>query len=162
MKKARPELSTEQKARLDALLLMTDDEIDYSDIPPSTGEGRIEGVRGLFYRPEKLEILLALDDFVTGWFEENAATEQDFSQYVNDTLLDHIHQRRNRQRREHRARVVEEAKASGKITAEKAAKLEAEMAEEALPPYEPVTDSEIAEVLDLHKAVCGVSRRLVK
>lgn len=162
MKKARTKLSEEQKERLDALLLMTDDEIDFSDIPPSSGKGWIGDIRGFFYRPEELEIKLALDDFVTGWFKENAADEQDFSPYVNDTMLDHIHQRRNRLGRDHRARVVAAAKADGRITAEKAAKLEAEMAEEALPPYEPVTDSEIAEVLAWHKAARGVSCRPVK
>ena len=160
MKKTSSEFTAEEiaelDAELDALLLMTDDEIDTSDIPESTGGGWIRDTR-LFYRPNKLEVQVALDDFVTGWFKENAADEQDFSHYVNDTMLDHIFQRQIRLGREHRARVVAEAKASGKITAEKAAKLEAEMAEDALPPYEPVTDSEIAEVLDWHKAARGLS-----
>ena len=160
------ELTEEEIAELDReldnLLLMTDDEIDTSDIP-ETATDWSKAVRGwMLYPPEKLETQLVLDDFVIDWFKEYAADERDFPQYVSDVLRDHVHQRQNRMGREHRALVVREARDSGKITAEKATKLEAEMAEEALPPYEPVSASEIAEVLEWHKVAHGVSRRPVK
>ena len=157
MKKTKFELTEEQKAELDALLLMTDDEIDTSDIPEIPVDRSKPVRRGMFYRPVKLEVPLALDDFLICWFRENSAHKLGMYEYINNVLLDHIRQRSNRLRREHRARAVREAKARGKITAEKAAKLEAEMAEEALPSYEHVSASEMSEVIDWYKAAVGFS-----
>ena len=75
MRKRAPELTDEQKARLYDLALLTDDQIDTSDIPDSP-EG-VKTIRGFFYRPEKREINLSLDDFVIEWFQENSADVSD-------------------------------------------------------------------------------------
>ena len=60
-------LTNEQKAMLEALDNMSDEEIDYSDIPPITDWS---GFRmGLFYRPKWKDITLILDEYITDWFE---------------------------------------------------------------------------------------------
>ena len=51
MKKARTELTDEQKAELDALAKLPDDQIHTSDIPETTDWSG--GRRGVFYRQAK-------------------------------------------------------------------------------------------------------------
>ena len=104
MQKREPELTDEQKARLYDLALLADDQIDTSDIP-DTPEG-VKVSRGFFYRPEKREINLSLDDFVIDWFQENSADAPDCHEYINKVLLEHIRQTRIRQQREFEARLI--------------------------------------------------------
>ena len=99
-----PELTDEQKARLYDLARLPDDQIDTSDIPEIRNHAKV--IRGLFYRPEKREINLSLDDFVIDWFQENSADAPDCHQYINNVLLEHIRQTRIRQQREFEARLI--------------------------------------------------------
>ncbi len=51
-----PPLNDSQKAELEALAKLPDDEIDFSDIPVASAEAWKGGVRGRFYKPFKQEI----------------------------------------------------------------------------------------------------------
>ena len=99
MKKGNPELTDEQKARLYDLALLPDDQIDTGDIS-ETDFSRSRKARGFFHSTNKREISLVLDDYVVDWFEENSTDGQDCHDYINMVLLEHIRQRRVRERRE--------------------------------------------------------------
>ena len=83
-------LTDEQKAMLEALKNMPDEEIDYSDIPFKPIDWRKAKI-GLFYRPVKQEITLKLDEYVIDWFGENLKDGQDLHEAVNQALMDHIY-----------------------------------------------------------------------
>lgn len=104
MQKRKPELTDAQKARLYDLALLPDDQIDTSDLPEIPDHSR--ATRGFFYRPEKREISISLDDFVIEWFQENSADAPDCHEYINKVLLEHIRQSRIRQQREFEARLI--------------------------------------------------------
>jgi uncharacterized protein (DUF4415 family) len=75
MKKGNPEpLTPEQRAELEALAAMPDNEIDLTDpdCPPmSEAELAAGGIRGAFYRttPIKKPIAMRLDADVLDWFQ---------------------------------------------------------------------------------------------
>jgi hypothetical protein len=48
-----PPLTPSERAELEAIAAMPDDQIDFSDIPPLTKEFWKNGVRGRFYRGNK-------------------------------------------------------------------------------------------------------------
>ena len=86
-------LTEKQKAEIEVLKAMSDEEIDFSDIP----EGPInpsEGRRGLFYRPVKQEITLTLDEYVIDWFEENEPDEKARHEVINGALMEYIRDRK--------------------------------------------------------------------
>ncbi len=81
MKEAMERRSAEL-ARLDA---MTDEDIDYSDIPQQkdwTG-----AARGKFYRPEKQTVTIRLDADVVAWFK---GSEPKYQTAVNRVLRDYM------------------------------------------------------------------------
>ena len=82
-------LTEKQKAMLDALDKMPDDEIDYSDIPARPIDWS-KARRGVFYRPVKREITLQLDEYVIDWFRDNAAEGEDYWENINQALMDWI------------------------------------------------------------------------
>jgi uncharacterized protein (DUF4415 family) len=67
-----PEELTEQKKRLDALAEISDDDIDFSDIPPMTDEQMANMVRGPWTDRVMRTITLKIDDEVAEWLQENA------------------------------------------------------------------------------------------
>ena len=54
-------LTDAQKAELEALEAMPDDQIDYSDIPEMTEEEWAKARRGVFYKPDWQDVTLRLD-----------------------------------------------------------------------------------------------------
>lgn len=74
-----------RSAELAALEAMTDDQIDYSDIPQQLDWSG--GVRGLFYRPEKQTVTIRLDADVVAWFK---STEPKYQTAVNRVLRDYM------------------------------------------------------------------------
>ena len=93
-----PELTTEQKAKLDVLKNLPDEMIDTSDIP----EGPINSgklIRGAFYQPVKRTVTVQLDEFVLEWFKEDGATDSEFADSINRALMEHIQRQRIRARR---------------------------------------------------------------
>ena len=90
------DLTEKQKAEIEALKAMSDDEIDLSDIPErdidwSTAR---RGYSGLFYRPVKQEITLTLDEYVIDWFEENEPDEKARHEAINEVLMEYIRDRK--------------------------------------------------------------------
>lgn len=74
-----------RSAELAALEAMSDDDIDYSDIPQQldwTG-----AVRGKFYRPEKQAVTIRLDSDVVAWFK---AAEPKYQTAVNRVLREYM------------------------------------------------------------------------
>ena len=81
------ELTGEQKAEIEALAALPDQEIDTSDIPEIldwTGARR-----GLLYRPVKRQITLRLDADVVAWFRENAPGGRGYQTEMNRVLREH-------------------------------------------------------------------------
>ncbi len=83
------ELTEQQKAELQALAEMSDDEIDLSDIPERDID-RSTARRGLFYRPVKREVTITLDKYVLDWFEEKEADEKARHEAMNEVLTEYI------------------------------------------------------------------------
>ena len=81
MKPATRDISAEL-AVIDA---MTDDEIDFSDIPEVTDFSGFK--RGLFYRPKKEAVTIRLDSDVVAWFK---ASEPKYQTAVNRVLRDYM------------------------------------------------------------------------
>ena len=64
-----PELTDAQLSDLARLAALPDSEIDYSDIPPTTGTDWQLAERGRFYRPVKQQITARLDSDVLAWLK---------------------------------------------------------------------------------------------
>ncbi len=90
MKRANPEFTDKQKTMLQALRDLPDSEIDTSDAPEILD--RSNAIRGAFYQPVKREVTLQLDEYVIGWFQENALTGQDCQEDINQVLMQHVRQ----------------------------------------------------------------------
>jgi len=73
------------------LAKMSDEDIDYSDIPPI---GDWSGaVRGGLYRPVKQQVTLRLDADVIAWFRQN---ETKYQTAINVALREHVARQRRR------------------------------------------------------------------
>ena len=83
-------LTPQQRAELEALEAMPDDQIDYSDIPEMTGAEWSKAKRGVFYKPDWQDITLRLDRNVVDWFEEQAGTPEEAHQAINQALVEHM------------------------------------------------------------------------
>lgn len=65
-----PPVTEKQRARMRALALMPDSEIDTSDIPVATEEQWKKAVRGgQYYRPVKQQVTARLDADVVAWLK---------------------------------------------------------------------------------------------
>lgn len=56
---------------LSALAAKRDDEIDFSDIPPTTKDDWRGAVRGQFYRPVKKQLTVRIDADVIEWLKKD-------------------------------------------------------------------------------------------
>jgi uncharacterized protein (DUF4415 family) len=64
-----PPLTESQKAELAALAALSDDQIDFSDIPEVTEERMKNAIRRRFYRPVKQQITARLESDVLHWLK---------------------------------------------------------------------------------------------
>ena len=83
-------LTDEQRAELDALETLPDDQIDTSDIPETLDWSGAK--RGLFYRPVKQQITLRLDSDVVAWFKQQAPGGRGYQTNINRALRAHVEQ----------------------------------------------------------------------
>ena len=83
-------LTDEQRAELDALEALPDDQIDTSDIPETLDWSGAK--RGLFYRPVKQQITLRLDADVVAWFKQQAPGGRGYQTNINRALRAHVEQ----------------------------------------------------------------------
>ena len=87
-------LTDEQRAELEALESMPDDQIDYSDIPEMTEEQWATAKRGMFYKPDWQDITIRLDRNLVDWFEEQAETPEESAKAINVALMEHVRTQR--------------------------------------------------------------------
>ena len=86
-------LTEKQKAELQALAQMKDEDIDLSDIPERP-VNRKTARRGVFYRPVKQQVTVTLDEYVIDWFEDNEPDERARHEAINGILMDYIKRKR--------------------------------------------------------------------
>ncbi len=95
MKKAGSRSPTQaQKAELEALAALPEDDIDLSDIPEVRDWSGAK--RGLFYRPVKKQLTLRLDADVVAWFKGHARGGRGYQTDINRALREYVQQRQNR------------------------------------------------------------------
>ena len=82
-------LTEAQKAELEALEKLSDDELDLSDIPERPIDWSKAKI-GMHYKPDWQDITLRLDQNVIDWFEEQAKTPEEVHRDINHVLMDHI------------------------------------------------------------------------
>ena len=88
MKKGISEsLLEKQKAEIEDLAALPDDEIDTSDLPEILDWSGAS--RGLLYRPVKQQITLRLDADVVAWFKANAPGGREYQTEINRVLREH-------------------------------------------------------------------------
>ena len=80
-------MTDDQKAELDALQELPDDQIDTTEVPEILDWS--EAKRGAFYRPVKRQITLRLDADVVSWFKANAKDGRGYQTDINRTLREH-------------------------------------------------------------------------
>ena len=85
-------LTEQQKAELEALAAMKDEDIDFSDIPEIKEFSNPR--RGVFYRPVKQQITITLDEYVIDWFEDSEPDELARHETINGILMDYIKRKR--------------------------------------------------------------------
>lgn len=79
------EATRDLSAEIAALEAMSDEDIDFSDIPEVTDW--TGAVRGKFYRPEKQAVTIRLDSDLVAWFK---AREPKYQTAVNRVLRDYM------------------------------------------------------------------------
>ena len=77
----------EQRAEIDALADLPDEQIDTSDISEILDWS--EAKRGLLYRPVKQQITLRLDTDVVSWFKTNVPDGRGYQTEINRVLREH-------------------------------------------------------------------------
>ena len=90
MRKGYDELPDEVKKEIERLAEMSDDDIDYTDIPPTTDFSGAQ--RGVFYRPMKRQITLRLDSDIVAWFKLKSPGGRGYQTRINEALREHIRQ----------------------------------------------------------------------
>ncbi len=88
MKKGNSELTAQQRADLQALEELPDDQIDTTDIPEILDWSGAQ--RGVFYRPVKKQITLRLDADVISWFKAHAQGGRGYQTDINQALREHV------------------------------------------------------------------------
>lgn len=89
MKRARVELTQQQKEDLERLRNMPDEEIDTSDAPEILDWSNAK--RGMFYRPVKQQITLRVDADVLEWFKDHAGEGgRGYQTEINRALWEHV------------------------------------------------------------------------
>jgi uncharacterized protein (DUF4415 family) len=77
------ELTPDQPQELEALQALPDEEIDYSDLPPTTAKQWQGAEVGHFYHPAKEQITVQVDADVVVWLK---AQGRDYQARVNELL----------------------------------------------------------------------------
>ena len=86
-------LTDKQRAELEALEAMPDDEIDLSDIPERPIDWSKAKI-GVFYQPAWKEFTLLLDENIIDWFEENTQDPEKVHERINNALREHMRRER--------------------------------------------------------------------
>ena len=88
MKEENTGFTDQQKAELDALAALPEDEIQREDIPEVLDWS--DARRGVFYRPVKKQITLRLDAEIVDWFKTRAQGGRGYQTDINTALRQHV------------------------------------------------------------------------
>ena len=80
-------IHNEQKAEIESLAALSDENIDTSDIPEILDWSGAR--RGALYRPVKQQITLRLDADVVAWFRANTPDGKRYQTEINRVLREH-------------------------------------------------------------------------
>ena len=88
-------LTPEQRAELDALAALPDEQIDTSDAPEVRDWS--DAQRGLFYRPVKQQVTLRLDADIIDWFKRKSQTSrgEGYQTSMNRVLREYVTQHKS-------------------------------------------------------------------
>jgi uncharacterized protein (DUF4415 family) len=81
-------LTAKQRAELDALANLPDEQIDTTEMPEVRDWANAK--RSLFYRPVKKQLTLRIDADVIAWFKDHAAKGQGYQTQMNLALRNHM------------------------------------------------------------------------
>ena len=87
-KEVSNQLTTKQRAEINKLAAMSDEQINTQDIPEETNWNNAR--RGVFFRPVKQQITLRLDADLIAWFKENIPTGKGYQTSINNALREYI------------------------------------------------------------------------
>ena len=88
-----PALTEAQKAELKALEAMSDDQIDYGDIPPMPDGFWTNARRNPYYRPIKQQLTLRLDADLIAWFKRQTQDGRGYQRNINQALREYVEAR---------------------------------------------------------------------
>jgi uncharacterized protein (DUF4415 family) len=92
-KETSKHLTAKQKAQLEALSALPDDQIDIDDIPEVLDWSTAK--RGLFYRPIKQQITLRLDADLIDWFKTHHPQSEGYQTSINRALREYVTQKQS-------------------------------------------------------------------
>ncbi len=100
MNKGRQPLPRYIREQIKALAEMSDEDIDYSDIPKTTDWSNAK--RGVFYkyRVIKKQVTLRLDAGIIAWFKAQSDDGRGYQTRINEALREHIHRQLEKQKEE--------------------------------------------------------------
>ena len=103
MKKEHGDLPREVEKKLAMLDDMSDEDIDFSDIPEITDWTGAR--RGVFYkyRPIKKQVTLRLDAGILAWFKAQSDEGRGYQTRINEALRAHIHYQIEKERAKEQA-----------------------------------------------------------
>jgi uncharacterized protein (DUF4415 family) len=87
-KETSERLTAKQKAQLEALSTLSDDQINTDDIPEVLDWSTAK--RGLFYRPIKQQITLRLDADLIDWFKTHHPQSEGYQTSINRALREYV------------------------------------------------------------------------
>ena len=93
-----PALTDAQRAELKALQAMPDDQIDYSDIPPTPERFWTSARRNPYYRPVKQQLTLRLDADVIAWFKRQTPDGRGYQRCINQALREYVEAQEKKER----------------------------------------------------------------
>lgn len=88
-----PALTEAQKDEMKALEAMSDDQIDYSDIPPTPESFWANARRNPYYRPVKQQLTLRLDADLIAWFKRQTQDGRGYQRNINQALREYVETR---------------------------------------------------------------------
>ena len=91
-------LTAEQKAELERLRSMPDEDIDTSDIPEADEDFWSRAVRNPFFRPVKQQLTLRLDADLVAWFKAQSPDGKGYQTAINEALRRHVRREQTRDR----------------------------------------------------------------
>lgn len=90
-KRVSKRLSSAQRAEIDALAALPENEIDPGDIPEVRNWSGAQ--RGLFFRPVKKQLTLRLDADIIAWFRGCVHKGKGYQTMINRALREYVESR---------------------------------------------------------------------